>query len=73
MKELGVGGVDHRIRRDELSWMQEYWPRLRWIRGVAAKIGEEQMREVRTWYVEDGIADFLERYPDHLEDLFGED
>ncbi|KAG0026926.1 hypothetical protein BGZ81_006006 [Podila clonocystis] len=73
LEELGVRGVDHRIRRDELSWMQVHWPRLKWIRGVAAKIEEEQTREVQTWYVEDGMPDFLERYPDHLEDLFGED
>lgn len=74
LKELGIRGVDHNIRREELLWMQEYWPRLKWIRGVAPKIEEaEEMREVRTWYVEDGTADFLERYPDNLVDLFGED
>ncbi|KAF9312924.1 hypothetical protein BG006_004259, partial [Podila minutissima] len=44
MEKLGVRGVDHRIRRDELIWMQEHWTRLRWIRGVAAKIKAEQMR-----------------------------
>ncbi|KAG0074798.1 hypothetical protein BGZ93_001149 [Podila epicladia] len=66
LEELGIRDVEHCIRGKELLWMQEHWPRLKRIRGVAPKNGELQKREVRTWYVEDGLADFLERYPDNL-------
>ncbi|KAF9315908.1 hypothetical protein BG003_002550 [Podila horticola] len=66
LTELAIYGVDHGIRGDELLWMREHWPRLKWIRGVPPKIGEQQTQEVRTWYVKDGMKDFLERYPDNL-------
>lgn len=61
LEELGIRGVDHRICKEELLWMQEHWSRLKWIQGVALRIeGAKEMRVGRTWYVEDGIADFLD-------------
>ncbi|KAI9241130.1 MAG: hypothetical protein BYD32DRAFT_406779 [Podila humilis] len=61
LDELRIRGVDHRIWKEELLWMQEHRPRLKWIRGVALRIeGVEEMRVGRTWYVEDGIADLLD-------------
>ncbi|KAG0031886.1 hypothetical protein BGZ82_006748 [Podila clonocystis] len=65
LEELGIHGVDHAIRKEELLWMQTHWPRLKWIQGVAPKIEEEEKTKVRTWYVEDGIPDFLARYPEN--------
>ncbi|KAG0033924.1 hypothetical protein BGZ81_006744 [Podila clonocystis] len=65
LEELGIHGVDHAIRKEELLWMQNHWPRLKWIRGVAPKMEEEEEMKVQIWYVKDGIPDFLARYPEN--------
>lgn len=63
LEELWIRGVDHRIGKEELVWMQDHWPKLKCIRGIVPRFQEAEMRDVRTWYVVNGIADFLEKYP----------
>ncbi|KAF9130465.1 hypothetical protein BGW39_003053 [Mortierella sp. 14UC] len=41
LKEFGFRGVNHRVRKEELKWMVETWPRLEKVTGVSDFAGME--------------------------------